>query len=261
MIRIHLAGLTCLALALGYAGARDPFAKEQAPPGLFKVSEISDDAIVLKGANSVVHRSALRDLDIYDAGGKALTTKSLLERVKAGSIVLVSADETKVDPSYLSVFKGDTVVLVGVTVVLARADKPGRGWTSDLSKMKASEDPVAGKVLGADVKFDKIQLQNTGLSLQGGKDSMHIFLNLKPGQGIEGKTFEYEGDGQGAFRPAIHVHINSTMPPGLAVYQKGYTMRMEFGKEKDGDIPGKIYLCFPDDRKSWIAGSFSLTLQ
>jgi hypothetical protein len=40
----------------------------------------------------------------------------------------------------------------------------------------------------------------------------------------------------------------------------GYALRLEFGADKDGRIPGKIYLCLPDDRKSWLAGSFTLQI-
>jgi hypothetical protein len=36
---------------------------------------------------------------------------------------------------------------------------------------------------------------------------------------------------------------------------------LEFGKEKDGKVPGKIYLCMPDDSKSYIAGTFTLELK
>jgi hypothetical protein len=258
--RTILTALTGLALLIGRAAAQDTPASEQAP-GLFKITDVGKDAIELKGAGSTTHRPALRDLDIYDATGKKLTTEEFLKRVKVGTVVVVAADESRVDPAFLNVLKEDTVILVGVTVVLARADRPGRGWTLDLDKMKPGEAIVAGKILGADFKPDTIQLLNTGLSLRSGKDLIHIFLNLKPGQGIEGKTFEFDAEGQGGGRPAIHVHIHSTKPIGATAYTRGYAMRLEFGKEKDGMIPGKLYLCLPDDRKSWIAGSFTLTLR
>jgi hypothetical protein len=261
MLRAYFASLTLLGILVANAPAWEPPTSDQAP-GLFKVTAIDKDSIELKGAADATHRAALQDLEIYDSAGKKLKTEDLLKRVKVGSVVLVAADENKVDPSYLAVLKGDTVVLVGVAVVLARADKPGRGWTLDLDKMKPSDNPVAGKIYGADYNLDKIQLVVTGLSLWSGKDWIHMFLNLKPGEGIAGKSYLIKAeDPQGQGRPAIHFHIHSSKLKPAAVNTSGYAMRLEFGMEKDGTIPGKLYLCLPDERKSWIAGSFTLTIR
>src|SRR5262245_12951809 len=264
VIRAHLMCLTwlALALALGNASAQEPAkAPKGQPPVFCQVTEINKNSIELKGPGAT-YRSAVSDLEISDAAGKKLGLDEFRKRVKAGSVVLVASDENTVDPAYLGVLKQDTVVLLGVTVLLARADNPGRGWTTDLKQMKPSDEPVTGRILGADFKPEKIQLLNTGLSLRSGKDMIHVFLHLKPGQGIEGKSFEWNPDDpQGQGRPSVHVHIHSTKPLGVQAYPTGYAMRLEVGKEKDGSIPGKLYLCLTDERKSWIAGSFTLDLR
>jgi len=259
----HLACLTWLALVSSNApGPEQVKAPEGQPPGFFQVTEIGRDTIELEGAGATRYRSALSDLVIYDATEKKLSLDEFRKRVKVGSVVLVASDENTVDPAYLGVLKQDTVVLLGVMVLLAREDNPGRGWTMDLKKMKPADGPVTGRILGADFKPEKIQLLNTGLSLRSGKDTIHMFLNLKPGQEIEGKSFEWNSEGApGQGRPAIHIHIHSTKPLGVQAYTRGYAMRLEFGKEKDGSVPGKLYLCLPDKRKSWIAGSFTLDLR
>jgi hypothetical protein len=172
------------------------------------VTAIDKEAIELKGAGNAAYRANLADLDLYDARGKKLTAEELHRRVRVGSVVAVASDENAVDPAYLSVLKEDAVVLVGVTVLTAREDKPGRGWTTDLKLMKPSDSPVVGRIFGADFKPDSIQLQNTGLDLHSGRDMIHIFLILKPGQGIEGKTYEFKADDEQApDRPAIHCHV------------------------------------------------------
>jgi hypothetical protein len=205
MIRAHLVVcLAGLALALGNAPAQEPAKPPKGqPPGFFQVTEINKNIIELKGPGATSYRSAVSDLEIYDAAGKKLDSDEFRKRVKAGSVVLAASDENKVDPAYLGVLKQDAVVLLGVTVLLAREDNPGRGWTTDLKQMKPSDDPVTGRILGADFKPEKIQLLNTGLSLRSGTDLIHVFLNLKPGQGIEGKSFEWNAkDPQGpAGRP------------------------------------------------------------
>ena len=112
--------------------------------------------------------------------------------------------------------------------------------------MNPTVDPVAGRIHGAEFKLDSIQLLNTGLSLRAGKDWMHIFLNLKPGVGIEGTSFEYDADVRQG-RPAIHLHIDSVK--GAPAFGGNYAMRLEFGRAMNGVVPGKIYLCLPDEKE------------
>jgi hypothetical protein len=38
-------------------------------------------------------------------------------------------------------------------------------------------------------------------------------------------------------------------------------VKLEFGKAKDDKIPGKIYVCLPDEGKSVVAGTFTLNLK
>ena len=33
-------------------------------------------------------------------------------------------------------------------------------------------------------------------------------------------------------------------------------MKLDFGKVVGGRIPGKIYICLPDEAKSYVAGTF-----
>jgi hypothetical protein len=122
-------------------------------------------------------------------------------------------------------------------------------------KMDLADGPVAGKIAGADFQAEKVQLQTTGLTLQSGRDNIHLFLNIKPGKDV----YEYHPDDQPPRnRPSVHVHMTSANPPSVAAYSKDYVMRLEFGKEKDGKIPGRLYLCLPDETRSCIVGSFTL---
>jgi hypothetical protein len=155
-----------------------------------------------------------------------------------------------------------------VTVLIARADNPGRGWTMDLKDMKPSDDPLSGRIVGEYFKPDTIRLDAFGLTLQSGEDiinTMQIILNhspgisnFGPGEWIEGKSFQVNSADRGPdvptiFSPAFSKKVGD-------IYHKGYAMQLQFGKVKDGSVPGKLYLCLPDERKSWLAGSFTLNL-
>jgi len=40
-------------------------------------------------------------------------------------------------------------------------------------------------------------------------------------------------------------------------FDNRYAMRLEFGAFANNRLPGKIYLCTPDDEKSYVMGSFN----
>jgi hypothetical protein len=44
--------------------------------------------------------------------------------------------------------------------------------------------------------------------------------------------------------------------PKSEMFMEKYAMKLEFGKEADEKLPGKIYLCMPDEAKSFVAGTF-----
>jgi hypothetical protein len=140
----------------------------------------------------------------------------------------------------------------GVSEPNSRADRTRElNWAAMIP-----DGPPAGTMLGKEFKADKVQLLNTGLDLQSGKDRIHIFLTIKPGKDV----YEYNAEvPAGRGRPSIHVHMLSISPPRIAVTRTDYVMRLEFGKEKDGQTPAKLYLSFPDDPRSCIAGSFILS--
>ncbi|MBI1830556.1 MAG: hypothetical protein HYR84_03785 [Planctomycetes bacterium] len=87
-----------------------------------------------------------------------------------------------------------------------------------------------------------------------------ISIFLKPGQAIEGKTFEIRKDTPPTQRMPIHVRA---LAPGQKVpmvkaFVQDYAMKLEFDTAKDGVIAGRIYVCLPDDGKSVVAGTFTL---
>jgi hypothetical protein len=63
----------------------------------------------------VVSRSVelndVKDLSITTADGKKLTTEDAIKQIGKGAIVVVSSDGKPVSPTYLKVFKDDTIVL------------------------------------------------------------------------------------------------------------------------------------------------------
>jgi hypothetical protein len=44
-------------------------------------------------------------------------------------------------------------------------------------------------------------------------------------------------------------------------FTNGYAMKLEFGVVSSNQLPGKIYLCLPDEMKSCVAGTFNAEIR
>jgi len=51
------------------------------------------------------------------------------------------------------------------------------------------------------------------------------------------------------------------LPPESQLYTAKYALRLEFGQESGGKLPGKLYLCLPDESKSCVAGTFTAEVE
>ncbi len=169
-------------------------------------------------------------------------------------------------------------------------------WVQDASKADFPDRPASGRVHGQPFTADvvtaspyhawsgkvgdppakKDQVGGVTLKLQQGQkiagaNTFVIFCATKPGESVEGKTFVLprgglfkqtekimDKDGQGWFFPVAGVQVHwqgADGRPGAELLPKA-TMRLTFGKRKEGRLSGQIYLCIDDGRKTFIAGSF-----
>ncbi len=135
-------------------------------------------------------------------------------------------------------------------------------WKKDVSKAKIPATAVTGKAHGVDFKVEKATLENGILKLRQGKDffadqGFSIFTFLKKGEKLDGKKFAVKAD-DGFGSPHIHFgyKVEGKSLPKTETFMDKYSMRLEFGKTVKKKIPGKIYLCLPDDAKSFIVGTF-----
>jgi hypothetical protein len=148
---------------------------------------------------------------------------------------------------------------------IAAAPRPARVgdpvWTLDRAKIAIPDRPASGHLLGANFEVENARLDPPGtLTLKHGSNSLVIFLSLKPGQAIAGKSYEFGPERDfDLSRPSVHVHIHEPFVK-LGAYGDGYLMKLEFGKEVNQSVASRVYLALPDEAKSVIAGTFTLPL-
>ena len=214
----------------------------------------------------------------YSADGKTWTEMPsqalvMLATVKVGVAAVTSSSGTfrpKFDDFRLGGYTDPNIApAVDPKVYAAKppADWKGPGWTTDLAAMKAPDAPAAGWVMGADFKVEEATLTpgNGFLTLRQGKPfAPGAYLTLQLGfqktlADLEGKTITVSG--KQPIAGMISAQLGRTPEgqklPKIQMFTE-YTLKLEFGKGEGLKLPGKIYICFPDEAKSVIAGKFLL---
>ncbi len=143
----------------------------------------------------------------------------------------------------------------------SKQSQSSKKWRMDLTGVEIPATPAQGRIHGHPFYVQKARLKHGILTISEGKEffpdrEFMIFLFLKKGEKVEGRTISISPKDIGK----AHVHMKwkekGKDVPEVKIFVKDYVMRIEFG-QRDGDIlPGKIYLCIPDQEKSFVAGSF-----
>jgi DNA-directed RNA polymerase subunit RPC12/RpoP len=138
-------------------------------------------------------------------------------------------------------------------------------WTLDLTNTALPDTPAAGSVHGSGFLCEKAVLRGGLLSLGQGKTwpwDLGVSLGLFAHQGEElsGKTVEIAPDRPHAPRVVLRWKDEQRQPATENI-NHGYALKVAFGQATNGHMPGKIYLCLPDQAKSFVAGAFDAEIR
>ncbi len=140
-------------------------------------------------------------------------------------------------------------------------EKPA--WTLKLDEMKLPEAKAAGKIHGKDFVPDHAILQNGVLTLRQAGDlfpdlGIDVMMWIKRDEAPDGKVVRVAADETKGIPFVRYVwrKFSKKDLPQIQDTPKGYAMILQMGQRKDGKLTGQIYLCFPDESKSFVAGSF-----
>lgn len=131
-------------------------------------------------------------------------------------------------------------------------------WTLDFSDIQYPDAPAAGAIHQRAFTLDRAIISASNLTLRvGSSGSIELGLNIyffnRQAEELSGKTAEVKPADTTA--PRVVLHWKDAKRTS-ATFRNGYAMKVEFGPAANGSLPGKIFLCLPDDSKSWVAGTF-----
>lgn len=116
-----------------------------------------------------------------------------------------------------------------------------------------------GQLLGKAFAVDHAVFSEGMLMLRQAQGAVELRIYL-PGNKWEmptDKKFKFE-NATGVDVPRVHVSgkEDGKPEPVHREFAEKYSLKLEFGPEKDGKLPGKIKLTLPDEGKSGVAGTF-----
>ena len=132
-------------------------------------------------------------------------------------------------------------------------------WTLDLDKVTIPDSPAVGYIHGKVLIPERMILNSDGLTIRTAayppEAGVTIYLRPKPVESLYGKSVVIKANATNA--PVLNLRFKDAQGIPVTQSQTGYALRIEFGKPDGDRLPGKIYLCTPDEMKSWLVGAFN----
>ncbi len=144
------------------------------------------------------------------------------------------------------------------------------GWTIELAGVSIPDAPATGRVHGVAFKVEQAPMQVGGVALLQLRQGDDFFADRKFGvmlwesdpAKLSGQTIQWPSSDPNRRKPMIDVEWKES---GQPLPNRGnvedFVMRLEFGELKGDQLPGRIYLCVLDREKSFVRGSFVVTVQ
>jgi hypothetical protein len=138
-------------------------------------------------------------------------------------------------------------------------------WTLDLTNAPFPETIAAGRIHGSGFLCEKAVLHGGLLTLNQGDAwpwdlGVALHLLARHGEELSGKTVEIPPDRQRA--PRVFLYWKDSQQRSVTeTITNGYFVKVAFGRATNAHIPGKIYICLPDEDKSFVAGTFDAQIR
>ena len=178
----------------------------------------------------------------YDNARQELTTNNLI--VTQIQTPTVSSNSQPVQPA----------IAVAPTATSPPTEPLPSEWTSDPANTPIPDHHISGQLHGMDFDFRTALVRNGSLLIRGSNGMVVEVFRLN--NSIEDQTYSIEPSDSGDANPRVRMTWNEGDGVMTGTYAKGYGMKLQFNQTRGKTVSAKIYLCFPDDLKSFVAGTF-----
>ncbi len=140
------------------------------------------------------------------------------------------------------------------------------GWSLNLANATFPETTPAGSIHGSGFHGERVTLQGGNLSFRQGKAwppdlGLTVLLFAQQTEELSGKTIEVTPERPPPVPRLILRWKDDQQQPAKQDIHTGYSLKLTFGQAANGRMPGQIFICLPDEAKSFVAGTFAAEIR
>ena len=137
-------------------------------------------------------------------------------------------------------------------------------WMLSLEAAAIPNSIAAGRIHGRDFIVERAILQGGTLTLRtgrGGPVEFGVMINFGGAapESLAGQSLNITTNADKA--AGVMLRWKDDDQQSKVIITNGYALRLNFGQLSGNHLPGKIYLCAPDETKSYIAGTFNADIR
>jgi hypothetical protein len=134
----------------------------------------------------------------------------------------------------------------------------------DLETAAIPDSQAAGRIHGRDFIVERAILQSGSLTLRAGRNGtveFGVIINFGGAQpeSLAGQSLNITTNVDRA--AGIMLRWKDGDQQSKVTITNGYALRLNFGRLSGNHFTGKIYLCAPDETKSYVAGTFIVDIR
>lgn len=139
-------------------------------------------------------------------------------------------------------------------------------WKLDLTHSAFPEATVMGRIHGTNFICERVTLQGGTLSFRQGRSGpadlgLSVQLPAHRGEELSGRLFVVATN-VAEQPPRVTLRWkNEEQRAVTRNFASDYAMKLQFGGAANGRMPGKIYICLPDEEKSYVVGTFDAEIR
>lgn len=126
-------------------------------------------------------------------------------------------------------------------------------WTMDLANAAYPQGAASGRVHGADFTVGSCLFKNGDLKITSAGDKTLFVIIRGLDDDAQGHRYELSPFQSGNVQ--VYVHWSENGQGRSQSFAGAYALKLEFGNIAERKMPAQIYLCLPDDDKSYLAGA------
>jgi len=149
----------------------------------------------------------------------------------------------------------------GRTAIVSNTDNY---WTLNLTNVAIPSMTVTGRIAGRSFTCEHATLQGGALTLRQGpggstEPRITIYLFATEAGELRGQSMNINTNNTGA--PRVVIRWADNQQAMTRTFTSGYALKLELGNPGATGMAGRIYLCLPDEERSYLAGTFNAEIR